>query len=592
MAIVGANLVGFLGLGGRRTSSSSCSQIPISGSPTSERLVRLLSCLCLCTIYLGSSTVFLQFWVKLTILSNAIGFGLQVMAASGIYTYDSDHPEIVPDQGIAIGIAIGTLSFVVLLHMFSRRGGILVNNAFAVVKVALLLAIICLGVARAAGRFGGPGDVIRNNFTKGVFDTERSDAASWSNSLMFCMYSFSGYEQPFYILAEAKSPRRYFPKYTVLAFIIAMVLFLLVNISFLLVVDVHFDKVIPDRGEIPLSRDMATLFFDHLFEDSVKATRTMAALIALSIFGNLVVMTFTAARVKQEIAKEGILPWSLFFATSYITPYGLWKRWTARNELAEREIEQAPTAAFCLHWFTSVLLILVTLPISDPSKSYSALVSLYSYIIVGLIGCWVSIGLILIKIGKRKWHWQDRRRYRPWLSPAHAIIYGVATAFMLITAFVPPKRGSPYHQSVSGFPWYIIPTVGITAPFWGVFWYWGLLIYQWRIGKQLEVSRTAYWIEDPDCDNGHVEYVQDLEVIDHTWQITARANMSDEFPMAPQEHVANNRFDHPQIIQGEATPYGGDGGLEDGGERRRNVPVDNGNGPVTGSRRLPDGFGS
>ena len=512
------------------------------------------------------------------------------MTASGIYTYDPDRPQVVPDQGIAVGIAIGTLTFVVLLHMFSRRGGILVNNAFAVVKVALLLAIICLGIAKAAGRFGGPGDVIRNNFTHGVFKTQRSDAASWSNSLMFCMYSFSGYEQPFYILAEAKSPRKYFPKYTVLALIIAMVLFLLVNISFLLVVDVHMDNVIPRENGLPLSRDMATLFFDHLFQDTERASRAMAGLIALSIFGNLVVMTFTAARVKQEIAKEGILPWSLFFATSYITPFGLWKSWMSGTKSSGKEVEQAPTAAFCLHWFTSVLLILVTLPISDPTKSYSALVSLYSYVIVVLIGCWVSTGLLLIKLRRSKWHWQKTRRYRPWLSPAHAIIYAVATAFMLITAFIPPKRGSPYHQSVTGFPWYIIPAIGITAPFWGVLWYWGLLIHEWRIGKQLEVSRTAYWIKDPDCDDEHVEYIQDLEIIDHFWQITARDNMSDKFSMTEREPVVNSANDQSPNTHGDAIGGDDDGGLEHGGGRRRDGANDRRHGPATRLRRLSDGF--
>ena len=34
------------------------------------------------------------------------------------------------------------------------------------------------------------------------------------------------------ILAESKSPRKYFPKYTVLALLIAALLFLLVNIAY------------------------------------------------------------------------------------------------------------------------------------------------------------------------------------------------------------------------------------------------------------------------------------------------------------------------------------------------------------------------
>lgn len=118
------------------------------------------------------------------------------MVASGIYDPMSGN---VPDKGTAAGIAIGALTFVVLLHMFSRRGGILVNNAFAVTKVMLLVAIIALGIAKAAGAFSGPGKAPLENFTKDVFVTNRRDGSSWSNSLMLCMYSFSGFEQPFYV---------------------------------------------------------------------------------------------------------------------------------------------------------------------------------------------------------------------------------------------------------------------------------------------------------------------------------------------------------------------------------------------------------
>jgi amino acid transporter len=511
----------------------------------------------------------IMFILMYNLSGNAISFGLQVMVAAGIYNPTDITP---PPRGIAVGIAIGTLTFVVLLHMFSRRGGILLNNIFAIVKVALLLTIIILGVVKGAGGFGGSEGVARRNFTQDVWKTSRSDAASWSNSLLLCMYSFSGYEQPFYILAEVKSPRRYFPRYTVAAMLIAAALFILVNISFLLVVD---KTVVIDTETF--RSDMASLFFDKLFnDDRDKATRAMAALIAISIFGNLVVMTFTAARVKQEIAKEGILPQSLFFATSYTTPYGLWKRYTSHKRIVDEDIERAPTAAFGLHWFTSILLVLVTIPITDSRKAYGALVSLYSYTIVGVLGCWVSIGLLKLKIRKNTWQWAEpRRRYRPWLSPIHPIIYLIATAFMLVAAFIPPQRGSPYHRSITGYDWFIIPTIGITAPFWGVLWYWGMLVYEWKIGKHLDVTRQAYWMQDPDCPS---EYVQRAEVINHSWPITARDNMSDHFADAP-------------------TPDEAKGGLF---SRRRPAPPSDdssifemskpGRGPVTGARRLSDGF--
>lgn len=45
--------------------------------------------------------------------------------------------------------------------------------------------------------------------------------------------------------------------------------------------------------------DMATLFFSEVFGNEV-APRVMSGIIALSIFGNLVVMTFTASRGKVK----------------------------------------------------------------------------------------------------------------------------------------------------------------------------------------------------------------------------------------------------------------------------------------------------
>ena len=88
--------------------------------------------------------------------------------------------------------------------------------------------------------------------------------------------------------------------------------------------------------------DMATVFFEDVFGNEL-APRVMSGIIAFSIFGNIVVMTFTAAKgmlfkvvgigalsyfvkVKQEIAKEGILPFSLFFASSSTVRIGSWKK--------------------------------------------------------------------------------------------------------------------------------------------------------------------------------------------------------------------------------------------------------------------------
>ena len=251
----------------------------------------------------------------------------------------------------------------------------------------------------------------------------------------------------------------------------------------------------------------------------------MAALVAVSIFGNLVVMTFTASRVKQEIAKEGVFPFSLTFATSYITPYGMYKQWKSGGAILEEDLEHAPSAAFILHWSSSVLLILVTLSINDPRKAYSALIALYSYTIISVLGAWVSIGLLLTKLRKERFHWSERRRYRPWLSPLHAIIYATGCMFMLVAAFVPPDKSSPFSETFTGIPWYIVPTIGLSAPFWGLSYYAGLKLYERQNDKELVVIRTPFWMQDPDCPG---EYVQKAEIIDHVWQRRPRAGFSAE----------------------------------------------------------------
>lgn len=73
---------------------------------------------------------------------NAIAFGQYVYEASG----NTEAP-----RGPVNALAVAVLTTCILIHVFSRRGGIMLNNIFAVSKVALLLAIIVLGFIKAGG---------------------------------------------------------------------------------------------------------------------------------------------------------------------------------------------------------------------------------------------------------------------------------------------------------------------------------------------------------------------------------------------------------------------------------------------------------
>jgi len=87
---------------------------------------------------------------------------------------------------------------------------------------------------------------------------------------------------------------------------------------------------------------MATLFFHNIFGTDT-ASKKMAGVFASSIFGSLVVITFSASRVKQEIAKDGILPYSLFFACGHSTFIA--HRWSRYVTNQREHLEKTPIQA-------------------------------------------------------------------------------------------------------------------------------------------------------------------------------------------------------------------------------------------------------
>ena len=94
------------------------------------------------------------------------------------------------------------------------------------------------------------------------------------------------------------------------------------------------------QDDLHSSSEMAAArFFINVFGHGWFAERGFKVIIALSIMGNFVSSTYGLARVKQEIAKLRILPFSKFFAhqSHYDTPVG----------------------ALILHWFIAASFIVI-----------------------------------------------------------------------------------------------------------------------------------------------------------------------------------------------------------------------------------------
>lgn len=276
---------------------------------------------------------------------------------------------------------------------------------------------------------------------------------------------------------------------------------------------------------------MATVFFREVFGNDL-APRVMSGIIALSIFGNIVVMTFTASRgmswlsqqsqrqysltspslVKQEIAKEGVLPFSLWFARSTTTPIGRLINHFWPSNLPDSHLEQSPAPALFLHWMFSMVMIGATSS-TIPGIAYNVLVSLYSYTVVVLLGFFVASGLLYLRYFSEGKEWTAGSGFKPWGGPTAAIIYSITCAFLLVAAFLPPSGGGYFARSNTEIEWYIVPTVGLGTLLLGYAYY---TIFEYVIPfltkKVLVVDRDPTIV----CVDG--EWVQAFETVEACWE--------------------------------------------------------------------------
>lgn len=127
---------------------------------------------------------------------NCIAFGTYILEAAGI---NEGHDTLVR------GLAVVCMSAACLLHATSRQGGLYTIIMMAIFKLCILLAIICIGFAAMTGRQFGYGPVHGQTIMDSVAQTGTSnldanvsfkfvkkDFASYANSILFVVYTFSG----------------------------------------------------------------------------------------------------------------------------------------------------------------------------------------------------------------------------------------------------------------------------------------------------------------------------------------------------------------------------------------------------------------
>ncbi|GKT41358.1 high-affinity methionine permease [Colletotrichum spaethianum] len=411
---------------------------------------------------------------------NSIHFALRVLEAAGV-----EKPENGPVRGIALAAA----TFACSVHALSRRFGILLNNTLAMMKIMIMLLIIIAAIVVGAGGFSETENVFSSNTSpKNSFKDASKEANSYAQAFLAIIFTFSGFEQPNYVLGEISRPRKKFPIAMGAGVGVVVMLYLAVNICYLVVV--------PKDEQIQhnVARKFFELTFGTLGSGSDTGFRIFNAFLAVSSMGNIIVMTYTAARVKQEIAKE-------FFAQNTDMSIGRLIRWFQKKGWfvslhrvrwlsPEHHSERTPVGALVLHFVSCVILIFATYGI-EPTAAYNLLTSLSAYVINAFIGTFLGLGILILRFrgpprtvaeddtsthGRDSqpltWAEMTGKRFHPFLSVFSALVYMCGGLYPVITNWVPPS--GMLLSTVK--PWYLVPTVSWVIIGIGIAWFFGFVL--------------------------------------------------------------------------------------------------------------------
>jgi amino acid transporter len=253
------------------------------------------------------------------------------------------------------------------------------------------------------------------------------------------------------------------------------------------------------------SNDVALTFLVNVIGPRY-ASKILATFTTISSFGNVVGQTFTASRVKQEIAKEGIIPFAKFFGENKT----LFRRY--RTQKSDHP-EPTPVGALFLHWLCAVGLILITWP-TKPTSAYRILVNLTEYLTEVLPSFTMAIGMLCLHIFT---NWSRKSPLPSWLSISAALIYAITNGFPLVSVFIPPTRNYEIHDIIPGFPWYMTAVLSwVILICGGVYWAHFRYILPRigrRRGKEFIVEREPIFR----VQNG--ERVQWHEIVRHSWVV-------------------------------------------------------------------------
>lgn len=220
---------------------------------------------------------FLSGWVSAT-----VGFAAPIAAtAMALGEYLSKiFPALMPTA-----IALVAVTAVSLIHTQNIKTGSYFQNVFTPLKVILIVSLVVCGFFLAQ-----PQNI---NFLPTAGDFNVIFSSPFAVSLVFVMYSYSGWNASVYIASEVKNPQKNVPRSLFMGTLIVIVLYVLLNFIFLYTTPIQ---------DLAGKLDIGYVAAQRIFGPS--GGQIMGLLISLGLISSISSMTWAGPRVMQVIGED------------------------------------------------------------------------------------------------------------------------------------------------------------------------------------------------------------------------------------------------------------------------------------------------
>ncbi|MFK2877630.1 amino acid permease [Rhodanobacter hydrolyticus] len=193
-------------------------------------------------------------------------------------------------------VGVAAIVFIVGVNLTGIRAGAMMQNIFAVLKLAAIAMLVAVGLALAHGHLGG---VLATDTTHPV------SGGAFVGALLPVLFTYGGFHYLNDLAGEVRDPQRTLPRALLLGMLGVVLAYVLANVAYL--------TGLGHAGLASSSAPAADLM-RRLFGET--GAKVMAVGIACSTFGYCSIAIAGGARVMQTMGADGML----FRAVGYIDP--------------------------------------------------------------------------------------------------------------------------------------------------------------------------------------------------------------------------------------------------------------------------------